>query len=104
MSGRNGQAKTERAPGRWWGMLSVFVDQRLRTISPVAACIWLVMFRNNRDGVVQIGQDHIAKTLGLKRRVVTKRTQELVDAGLIQVEVRGRRLLASEVKFREVFA
>ena len=90
MSRDNGQAMTEK-PGRWWGMLSAFVDQRLSTLSPLTVCVWLVLFRNNRGGIVQIGQDLIAATLGVERGAVTRQIGKLVDAGLICVEVQGRR-------------
>lgn len=88
---RNSQPGKAEPSGRWWGMLSAFVDERLSTLSPLAACVWLVLFRNNRGGIVQIGQDQIAATLGVDRCTVTRQIGKLVGAGLICVEVQGRR-------------
>ncbi len=80
-----------RTTGRWWGRYCAFVGQGMRRITPAAACVWFVLFRNSDDGVVQIGIEQIADITNLDERYVREKLRELVDARLIRVESHGRR-------------
>ncbi len=91
MSINNGQAKTKRTSRRWWSMMAAFVDLQMATLSPSATCVWFVLFRNSRDGVVTISRDQIAAATGQTVRTAGRKLRELVDADLVQIESRGRR-------------
>ena len=90
MSRSNGRL-SGRPTGRWWGVLAAYVGHGMQRVSPPASCVWLVLFRNSRDGEVTISREKIANITGLSGRYVGRKLRELESAGMLRVEVRGRK-------------
>ncbi len=74
----------------WWTKVCRFVDHRMRHVSPGAACVWIVLFRNSRGSIAQIGIDQMAGIIGLSHSTVRRKVRELIDAGYVQILSRGR--------------
>ena len=91
MSGKNSRLPTGRPSGRWWGVLAAYVGHGMRQVSAGATCVWLVLFRNSRDGVVTRSREQIAATTGYTPKHVGRLLRELVSAGFLRVERRGRK-------------
>jgi len=75
----------------WWGVLSGFVDSELCKISPAAATVWLVMFRNSKRGYVCESHEQIASFTGMTDRHVRRCIAELTKAGLVSLLSKGNR-------------
>lgn len=83
--------KPSKRPG-WWAVLCTFIDDRLAGVSPAAACVWIVMFRHSRKGWVRaVAETRIASQCGLSDRHVRRCVGELMAAGLLTQESRGRK-------------
>ena len=74
----------------WWTKLCRFVGHGMRHVSPGAVCVWIVLFRNSHDSIVQIGIDQMAEIIGCNERTVRRKLHELIDAGYVQILSRGR--------------
>lgn len=70
-------------------VLNDFVDVALSSIPKTDAVVWLVLYRDTRDGVARTSQRDIARRTGLCRRTVVSCVQRLRDAGLLAVEHQG---------------
>ena len=91
-AGRKGKAKpakrSRRHSGRW-GVLNAFVDMTAGTLPRAALAVWLVLFRDTRNGVARTGVASLAKRVGCDRRNVLRSLRLLVDRGLVDVVHRG---------------
>lgn len=83
--GPNGR---RRSQGRF-ATLNSFVDCSLATILRTDALVWLVLFRDTRDGVARTAQSYIARRAGLCKRTVSTAVRRLEQAGLLDVVHRG---------------
>ena len=94
--GRPAEAPTVKTapkanPGRWWGVFCGFVGHDMHRLNPTAACVWFALFRNSRNGIACAGIDQLCEITAQSERTVRYRIRELIAAGLIRVETRGRR-------------
>lgn len=95
--GRGGRRKrkdraTAKPRPRWWNVLASFVDNRLAGVSPGAVAVWLILFRNSRDGRVCIAVERIADAAGMSERSARYKIEELANAGIIEAKARGNRI------------
>lgn len=70
-------------------MLNSFVDASLRDIGSSAAVVWLVLFRDTRNGLARTAQQDIARRTGLTARTVYSALKRLQGCGLVRVVRRG---------------
>lgn len=82
---RNSKQKT----GDRFRLLNEFIDFSLRDLSRNELAVWLVLYRDSRDGIARTGQTDIAKRIGRSRRTVIRIVSRLEACGLLQVVHRG---------------
>ena len=75
--------------GDRWAAFNQFVDGSLRDTSEAELRVWLVLFRDVRNGLARTGMTDIAKRAGLSRRGVVKAVAGLKRRRLIEVVARG---------------
>jgi hypothetical protein len=75
--------------GDRWAVYNGFVDHTLRELSEAELRVWLILFRDVRDGLARAGMTDIARRAGLSRRGVVKAVAGLKHRRLIEVAVRG---------------
>jgi DNA-binding MarR family transcriptional regulator len=71
--------------------LNTFVDQRLRELQRSELAVWLILYRDARNGIAQTGQTDIARRAGIRRRTVVRAIAQLIERGLIELVERGTR-------------
>jgi hypothetical protein len=95
---RNGSAaggpKGSAADGRGRGegrfrTLNTFVDVAMARLTRAEVGVWLVLYRDCRDGTARTGQADIARRAGLNVRNVRRALGRLQALGLVEVVHRG---------------
>jgi hypothetical protein len=89
-----GKAKGETAgPGRKsadrFGVLNRFVDFTLAGLSRAEIAVWLVLYRDTRDGTARTSMAAIARRAGCSPRQVVRAVRRLEALRLVQVVRRG---------------
>src|SRR5262245_24693336 len=93
--GRNGEArdklkgKLKGKAGERFAVLNAFVDFTLAGLSRAEIAVWLVLYRDTRDGTARTSYDDMARRAGLNRRNVGRAIRRLEGRGLLQVVHRG---------------
>lgn len=87
-SGKGGDPKHKTAAGRF-GILNAFVDCSLAGLSRSEIAVWLVLYRDTRDGTVRTSQENIARRSGTSVRHVRRALASLTAAGLLTVVFQG---------------
>jgi hypothetical protein len=72
-----------------WRMLNSFVDFTLRGLRDAELKVWVVLFRESRDGVAFVSQRQLAERCGKSRTHVGKAVKALEEKGLLEVVERG---------------
>lgn len=72
-----------------FGVLNAFVDTSLVELSRSEIAVWLVLYRDTRNGTVRSDQRNIARRAGVSQRGVVTATKKLIDAGLLAVVFQG---------------
>jgi hypothetical protein len=76
--------------GNRWEELNRFVDETLRgELTGSALKVWLVLFRDARDGVARTSQSWIAERAGLTVRGVQMAINKLYEEKLVWLIMRG---------------
>jgi DNA-binding MarR family transcriptional regulator len=70
-------------------VLSAFVDFALEDLPRAEVAVWLILFRDTRDGTAQTSYDDLARRAGLNRRNVGRAIRRLERRGLLKVVHRG---------------
>lgn len=81
--------KPKRKTADRFAVLNAYVDYTLRDLSRPESAVWLVLYRDTRDGIAKTGQADIAKRTGLCDRTVRRAIKRLADRGLLVVVRRG---------------
>ena len=68
-----------------WRTLNTFVDIIARHLSPVEIAVWMVLFRDCRDGTVKASQRNLASRSGASERSVVRAMRRLRDVRLVEV-------------------
>ena len=87
-----GKARGKGATGRHsdrWAAYNAFVDATLGGLGEAELRVWLILFRDVRDGVARTGMTDIARRAGLSRRGVVKAVAGLKRRRLVEVVARG---------------
>jgi hypothetical protein len=86
--GKNrGEAKGKT--GERFAVLNAFVDFALAELSRAESAVWLVLYRDTRDGTARTSYDDIAGRAGLNRRNVGRAIRRLEGRGLVKIVHRG---------------
>ncbi len=80
-----GRAKT----GERFAVLNAFVDFALADLSRAEIAIWLVLYRDTKDGTARTSYDDLARRAGLNRRNVGRALRRLERRGLVKAVHRG---------------
>jgi hypothetical protein len=83
-SGAKGKTAGDR-----FKVLNAFVDWTLAKLSRATISVWLVLFRDTRDGTARTGMTDLARRAGCSRRAVVSAVKKLEELGLLNVVYRG---------------
>lgn len=75
--------------GERFKTLNAFIDFTLADLSRAELAVWLILYRDTRDGTARTGYDDLARRAGMNRRSVGRALRRLVERGLVQVVYRG---------------
>src|SRR5262245_4321423 len=85
--GERGKAKGKT--GERFAVLNAFVDFALAELSRAEIAVWLVLYRDTRDGTARTSYDDLARRAGLNRRTVGRAIRKLEQRGLVKIVHRG---------------
>jgi DNA-binding MarR family transcriptional regulator len=88
MSARRRAAAKEKAAGRFHDF-NAFVDGSLAELTRAEMAVWLVLFRDARNGIACTAQEDIARRAGCDRRTVNRALRRLGQLGLVKLVRRG---------------
>lgn len=94
MEPRPGRPKPEtgkpnrKGVGRF-AVLNEFVDCSLAGLTKVELVVWLVLYRDTRDGTARTSQTDIARRSGVSRRSIQKAMHRLEKRGFLRCVHRG---------------
>ena len=81
---------TKRRSRLRFEMLNAFVDQGMASLTPHAAVVWLILYRDTKpDGIARTAVDDIARRAGIHRRTVLRALRCLEQARMLRVVRRG---------------
>jgi hypothetical protein len=83
-----GSAHKRKAAGRF-RVLNSFVDFTLAELSRAEIAVWLILYRDTRDGEAQTAMADLARRAGCVKRSVARAVQRLEALGLLKVVRRG---------------
>jgi hypothetical protein len=75
--------------GEHFAVLNALVDFALAELTRAEIAVWLVLYRDTRDGTARASYDDIARRAGLNRRNVARAVRRLEGRPLVQVVHRG---------------
>ena len=79
----------KRKTGERFGVLNAFVDFTAGSLARGELLVWLVLFRDARDGIARTSQADIARRAGMSDRTVRRTLKRLESRGLLQTVYRG---------------
>jgi hypothetical protein len=88
--GRNGEVrgkpkgKPTGKAGERFAVLNAFVDFSVADLSRAEIAVWLVLYRDTRDGTARTSYDDLARRAGLNRRNVGRALRRLEESGLLK--------------------
>ena len=83
--GKPGGGKT----GERFAVLNAFVDFALADLTRAEVAVWLVLYRDTREGTARTSYDYLARRTGLNRRNVGRALRGLERRGLLKIVHRG---------------
>lgn len=72
-----------------FAVLNAFVDETLSSLCRGDIAVWLVLYRDTRDGTARTAQTDLARRCGLSVRGTAKALKRLEKRGLLKVVYRG---------------
>jgi len=78
-----------KATGKRFELLNSFVDETLSTLCRGDIAVWLILYRDTRDGTARTAQSDLARRSGLSVRGVVKALRRLEKRGLVKVVYQG---------------
>ncbi len=78
-----------KTTGKRFEVLNSFVDETLSTLCRGDIAVWLILYRDTRDGTARTAQSDLARRSGLSVRGVRKALLRLEKQGLLKVVYRG---------------
>lgn len=83
------RGKAKGTTGERFAMFNAFVDFSLAELSRAEMAVWLVLYRDTRDGTARTAMSNIARRAGCSPRQVVRAVQRLEQLGLLKVVHRG---------------
>ena len=83
------RAGAKAKAGERFAVFNAFVDFALADLSRREIAVWLVLYRDTRDGTARTSYDDLARRAGLNRRNVGRALRGLERRGLLKVVHRG---------------
>lgn len=83
------KATTKKASANRFEVLNRFVDWSMADLTRAEIAVWLILFRDTRDGIAKTSQTDIANRGGLSRQHVSRAIQGLKKRGLLKVVYQG---------------
>jgi hypothetical protein len=84
------KSKAKKKSGNRFATLNTFIDFSMGDLDRGEIVVWLILYRDTRDGVAATSQGSIAKRAGMTTRGVQKALGRLIDKGLVKIVVQGR--------------
>lgn len=81
--------KPKGKAGERFKTLNTFVDFTLAGLSRAELAVWLILYRDTRDGTARTGYDDLARRAGCNRRNVGRALRRLEELALLHVVHRG---------------
>ncbi len=82
-------SKPKRKAGERFAVFNALVDFTLCTLNRAQIAVWLILYRDTRDGTARTGIADIARRAGCDRSTVFRAVRSLERAGLLKVVYRG---------------
>src|SRR5579875_1022800 len=79
----------KRSAGERFRTLNNFVDFTLAELSRAEIAVWLILYRDTRDGTARTGMEDLARRAGCAKRNAVRAVQRLEKLGLVKVIHRG---------------
>lgn len=86
--GTGAKQQPKKTGGRFT-VLNTFVDFAMGGLSRANMAVWLVLYRDTKDGIARTGQTDIARRAGVCTRTVKRAIRQLEQMGLVTVVRRG---------------
>jgi hypothetical protein len=80
---------TRRIATERFRTLNAFVDFTARDLRRNDLLVWLVLYRDTKDGIARTAQTDIARRIGASKRTVVRAIRRLDEMGLLTVAYRG---------------
>jgi hypothetical protein len=90
--GKAGKPKGEtgkRLAGERFRVLNNFVDFTLAELSRAEIAVWLILYRDTKDGTARTGMADLARRAGCDRSTVFRALRRLERIGLLKIVHRG---------------
>lgn len=84
------KSKAKKKAGDRFAVLNAFVDFTAAGLDRGELVVWLVLYRDARDGVAQVSQVSIARRAGMSDRAVRNALGRLIGKGLVKIVRQGR--------------
>lgn len=84
-----GGGKAKGKTGERFAVLNAFVDFALVELSRADIAVWLLLYRDTRDGTARTAMSDIARRAGCSARQVVRAVRRLEQRGLLKVVYRG---------------
>ena len=81
--------KRPKETGERFTTINAFVDFTLAGLTRNEAAVWLVLWRDTKDGTARTAQSDIARRAGIGRRTVVRMIDSLTEKGLLRTIHRG---------------
>ncbi len=85
----NANEKAKAKTGERFAILNACIDFALANLTRAEIAVWLILFRDTRDGTARTSYDDLARRAGLDRRNVGRALRRLEAKGLVEVVRRG---------------
>jgi hypothetical protein len=80
---------SKRPAGERFRVLNNFVDFTLVELSRAEIAVWLILYRDTRDGTARTGMTDLARRAGCAKRNAVRSVKRLEELGLLKVIHRG---------------
>jgi len=80
---------SRRNTGNRFAVFNAFVDFTMQGLSRAEALVWLVLYRDTKDGTARTAQSDIARRAGVNVRTVKRAIASLHRRGVLEIVHRG---------------
>jgi len=88
-NGKAEKPKRTKQTAERFGVINAFVDFTLGSLRRSEMAVWLVLWRDTKDGTARTSQADIARRAGIGRRTVVRIVDRLQTRGLLRRVHRG---------------